>query len=202
MLVNRRLQEDRSNYVVIDNEYGAYLVVNHLIRLGYKRIAIITGPKTTSTGRDRHRGYLEAVNDKGLEVIPELVKEGRFFSQSTGYDNTKLLMSQNSPPEAIFCSDDHIAFGAMWALAEMDLNVPSDVALVGFDDVWISSHPRIQLTTVSQDVAEMGRLAGKIIVDTLEGRLEEPKRLYLEPNLKIRSSCGYRLRAGQKNNPD
>ncbi len=200
MLANRRLKEDQGNYVVMDNVYGAYLVVSHLIRLGYKRIAIIRGPREVSTGADRYQGYLEAMGEKGLEVDPELVKEGTFFSQDTGYSFARQLMLLPRPPEAIFCSDDYMALGAMKALGEMDLAVPQDVALVGFDDAEISSHPHIQLTTVSQDAREMGRLAAKSLMDLIEKRLDEPQRLFLEPNLVIRGSCGYRMQPKDRKN--
>lgn len=193
MLANRRLKKNQGNYVVMDNAYGAYLIVNHLIRLGYQRIAMIRGPKEVSTGADRYKGYIEAMKGKGLEVDQKLVAEGPFFSQDTGYKFTRSLMRLNPPPEAIFCSDDYIALGAMKALGEMELQVPQDVALVGFDDTEISSHPKILLTTVSQNVHEMGRLAVKVLLESLAGKLDQPQHILLEPHLTIRESCGYKL---------
>jgi DNA-binding LacI/PurR family transcriptional regulator len=195
MLANRRLRKDRGNYVVMDNVYGAYLVVNHLIRLGYRRIAMIRGPHGLSTSADRYQGYLEAMQEKGLEIDRELVKEGPFFSQETGYTFTRRLMRLRQPPEAIFCGDDYMALGAMKALAEMELKVPEDVGLVGFDDAEISSHPQIQLTTVSQDAQEMGRRATRILLQAIAGKLPEPQHILLEPHLVIRESCGYKLRS-------
>lgn len=194
VLANRRLHEDRGNFVVMDNVYGAYLVVSHLIRLGYRRIAMIQGPRGVSTGADRYQGYLEAMREKGLEVDQELVKEGLFFSQEAGYNLTRRLMMLSPPPQAIFCGDDYMALGAMKALGEMELHVPADVALVGFDDAEISSHPQIQLTTVSQDAQGMGRQATRILLQGLEGKLAEPQHVLLEPHLIIRESCGYKLR--------
>ncbi len=200
-LANRRLQETAGDYVVMDNVYGAYLAVNHLIRLGYRRIAMIRGPRKVSTGAERYQGYLEAMKEKKLEVDQELVKESPFFSQDTGYHFTKRLMRHNPRPEAIFCSDDYIALGAMKALGEMGLKVPRDVALVGFDDAEISSHPQIQLTTVSQDAPEMGRRVAAMLVDRIEKGHTQPQQVLLVPHLVIRESCGYQLRSPAGSRP-
>ena len=192
VMVNRKLRKNKGDYVVLDNRYGAYLMVNHLIHQDYHRIAMISGPRSVSTSADRYRGYVQALKDKGITIDNEIIKVGS-FSQETGYKFTKQLMSLLNPPGALFCCDDAIALGAMKALGELGLKVPEDVAVVGFDDAEISSHPLIQLTTVSQNLKEMGRLAGKTIVDRMKGREESPQRILLEPHLIIRRSCGYQL---------
>jgi LacI family transcriptional regulator len=195
VLLNRKLKKDKGDYVVLDNTYGAYLIVNHLIHLGYRRIGIICGPRNVSTSADRCRGYLKALKEKGLEIDEDLVRHG-FFSQETGFKFTKMMMGLSNPPEAIFCGDDYIALGSMKAMAELGLRIPDDVALVGFDDAEISSHPLVQLTTVSQNIREMGRLGAKIIVERIEGKLKLPQKILLEPHLIIRQSCGYKLLSG------
>ena len=194
VLANRRIAKPDCNYVVLDNSYGAYMLTSHLIRLGYQRIAMIGGPLTTSTGVERYRGYVEAMKEKGLEVIPGLIKEGLFFSRESGYSLTKRLMTGSGQPEAIFCCDDYMALGAMNALSEMDLRVPQDIALVGFDDAEISSHPKIMLTTVSQDVQQLGMLSTKNLLQSINGDLTEIQHILLEPHLVIRESCGYKIR--------
>jgi DNA-binding LacI/PurR family transcriptional regulator len=195
VLLNRKLKRDRGDYVVLDNTYGAYLIVNHLIQLGYKRIGMIGGPRNVSTSADRYRGYTKALREKGLEIDEDLIRHG-FFSQETGFKFTKMMMGLLNPPEAIFCGDDYIALGSMKAMGELGLRVPDDVALVGFDDSEISSHPLIQLTTVSQNVQEMGRLGAKIMVEQIEGKLKKSQKILLEPHLIIRQSCGYKLLSG------
>lgn len=195
ILLNRRLKKDKGDYIVLDNLYGAYLIVNHLIHLGYRRIGMIGGPRNVSTSVDRYRGYIKALKEKGLEVDENLIRHG-YFSQESGYKFAKMMMNLFRPPEAIFCGDDYIALGSMKALGEMGMRVPEDVALVGFDDSEISSHPLIQLTTVSQNVKEMGRLGAKTIVERIEGKLKSPQKVLLQPHLIIRNSCGYHLRSG------
>jgi len=195
--VNRRLKKDKGNQIVLDNAYGAYLAVSHLIRLGYKRIGMIGGPIDLSTSVGRYEGYFEALAEKGLKIDEAIVKRGSFFSQDTGYEFTKRLMRLIDPPEAIFCADDYIALGSMRALGEMEVKIPEDVAVVGYDDIELSSHPLIQLTSVNQDVHKMGRLATKNIIDRIAGKSSSEKRIVLEPHLIIRKSCGYQLKTSK-----
>lgn len=193
--VNRKLKKDLGDYVVLDNAYGAYLIVNHLINQGYRRIALISGPRSVSTSADRIQGYLKALKDRGLTVDRSLIRYGA-FSQDTGMKYTRRFMALTPPPEAVFCGDDAIALGAMKALGTLGLKVPEDVAVVGFDDAEISSHPLIKLTTISQNLRKMGRLAAKTLIDRIEGRQKKPQRILLEPQLIIRRSCGYKLHNG------
>ncbi|MFC2163538.1 LacI family DNA-binding transcriptional regulator [Acidobacteriota bacterium] len=190
VLVNRRIKEDVGDYVVLDNVDGAYLAVNHLLRMGRRRVGMIKGPSFTSTGEERYIGYLKAIQDAGLPLVEGLVEEG-FFREDVGHQLAKCLMSKRNPPDAILCGDDEIAMGAMRALDDMGLRVPDDVGLIGFDDSRISSHPRIQLTTISQDVTKMGSLATEILIRRIEGRSSEYERITLKPNLVIRKSCGF-----------
>ncbi len=193
VLVNRRIHEDVGDYVVLDNEVGAFLAVKHLLKEGRRRIGMIKGPSFTSTGEERYRGYLKAIQDSGLSFENGLVEEG-FFREDVGHQLAKRLMSTSNPPDAILCGDDEIAMGAMRALDDMGLRVPDDVALIGFDDSRISSHPRIQLTTISQDVKKMGSLATEIVIRRIEGRSSDYERIILKPNLIIRKSCGFEAR--------
>jgi DNA-binding LacI/PurR family transcriptional regulator len=195
VLVNRKLNQDLGDYVVLDNAYGAYLIVNHLINQDHRRIALISGPRSVSTSADRTLGYLKALKDRGLKIDQSIIKYGA-FSQETGFKYTKRLMSLLNPPRAIFCGDDAIALGAMKALGTLGLRVPEEVSVVGFDDAEISSHPLIKLTTVSQNLKKMGRLAAKTLIDRIEGRQKKPQRILLEPQLIIRRSCGYKLTNG------
>ena len=126
-----------------------------------------------------------------MPVDEKIIVQGK-FTRETGYDCTKRLMQLANPPDAIFCSDDQIALGAMRALSGLGLKIPNDVAVVGFDNAIISSHPRIQLTTVSQDVQQMAEFCTRFIINRIEGKVESFQQLVLEPRLMIRRTCGYR----------
>jgi LacI family transcriptional regulator len=159
---------------------------------------MIKGPRFASTSNERYQGYLDVLKEKKVPINKDLITQGS-YSQESGYENAKQLMKLPNPPDAIFCCDDEIALGAMKALSEMDLHVPKDVAMVGFDDSMISSHPQIQLTTVSQDVKLMGKLCTKYVVNRIENKADSTQQTILEPHLIIRGTCGFSQNRTSKN---
>jgi DNA-binding LacI/PurR family transcriptional regulator len=197
VLVNRRMKVDRCDSIRIDSSYGAYLLINHLINIGYRRIAIITASLRYSVCADRHSAFLRAMEEKELPVDRRLIRQGQYFSRETGYRQTRKLMLSESPPEAIFCCDEKLALGCMMALKEMNLRVPEDVAVASFDDADTELMSYLRLTTVSYSVREMGRLAAKAMIERIEGILSDPSIVVLEPKLVIRQSCGLYLRTSR-----
>jgi LacI family transcriptional regulator len=188
---NRRLKLKKASFISSDNQKGAKLAVRHLAGLGHRRIGYISGPDELSTARDRLMGYREVVEALGLEADSELVVQGR-FDRGLGYSGTMKLMDLPKPPTAIFVSNDLMALAAMEALMERGLRIPEDVALVGYDDISITGHKRIGLTTVAQQKDMMGRLAVDTMIAMLakENGGTKPVHTYLEPKLIIRDSCG------------
>lgn len=197
VLVNRRMKIDRCDSIRIDSSYGGYLLINHLINIGYRRIAIITASLRYSVCADRYSAYLRAMEEKEVPVDRRLVRHGQFFSRETGYQQTRKLMLSESPPEAIFCCDEKLALGCMMALKEMNLRVPEDVAVVSFDDADTELMSYLRLTTISYSVREMGRLAAKAMIERIEESRKSPSIMVLEPKLIIRQSCGLYLRSNE-----
>jgi len=193
-VLRRTYNCDRLDYVLVDNRKGAYLALEHLIRLGHQRIAVIKGPSNTSTGVERFDGAVRAFKAYGIPVLEELVDEGD-YSQKTGYLCTKrfLKLDADKRPTGIFAINDDIALGAFEAVWERGLRVPEDIALVGFNNVETTSFCSIQITTVSQRTHEMGRLGAKRLIQKIEKKRGYRKRfqVVLEPELIIRNSCGY-----------
>ena len=194
--VLRRVYDcDELDYVNVDNVKGGYLAVEHLIRLGHERIAVIKGPANTSTGVERFQGAVKAMKDYGVDVSEDLVEAGDYFRKS-GYQSTERLlkMSPKKRPTAIFACNDDMALGAFEATWDAGLSIPKDVALVGFNNMEVTSLRAIEITTVSQRKQEMGRLAAKRLIDKIEKSkgYTEPYHVVLEPELVIRKSCGYR----------
>lgn len=193
-VLRRTYNCDSLDYVLVDNRKGAYLAVEHLIRLGHQRIAVIKGPSNTSTGMERFDGAMRAFKTYGIPVSEELVDEGDYF-QKTGYLCTKKFFKLDSykRPTAIFAINDDIALGAFEAVWERGLRIPEDIALVGFNNVETTSFCSIQITTVSQRTHEMGRLGAKRLIQKIEKKRGYRKRfqIVLEPELIIRNSCGY-----------
>jgi LacI family transcriptional regulator len=187
------------DFVVVDCVKGGYLAAEHLIRLGHTRIGIIKGPLNTSTGIERAKGAIKAFQDYGLSVEDDLVYLGDFFKES-GYAGTKgfLELSTNRRPTAIFACNDEMALGAFEAIWDAGLRVPQDMALVGFNNVATTAIRSIEITTVSQNKQEMGRLGLKRLIDKVEKNrgYKKPYHVVLEPRLIVRKSCGFSVSSG------
>lgn len=196
VLVNRKLKGKGFNHVVLDNVRGAYELTAHLIKLGYRKIALIVGPSNLSTGIERLKGYQKALKDYGVEPSSKYVYHGP-FTKATGYEGAKALLTMKERPEAIFGGNDCIAMGVIDAVEELGLRIPHDVAVVGFDDTDFASNRRIKLTTIGYKKYEMGSIGVQILIDHIERRgVDYVHRVVLEPKLVIRESCGYQLKKG------
>jgi len=190
VLVNRKMRGENYNYVVCNNYIGAREITEHLISTGYRKIAIITGSANLSTGTDRLRGYQQALKDSGIPFRKEYVYQGPFIKE-TGYQGTRQLLSLKNRPEAIFAGNDYIAMGVIRAIGEARLEIPEDIALVGFDDTDFAANFQPKLTTVSQRKYEMGNLGVKTLIDFIEReQTDYIHKIVLEPRLIIRDSCG------------
>lgn len=194
VLVNRKLKGSNYHYVICNNFQGAYDITKYLLDLGYRKIAIITGHSYFSTGLDRLRGYQKAMEDQGIDQRQDYIIEGP-YTPETGYNAAKKLLALPDRPEAIFAGNDYIAMGVMEAVEELGLSIPADVALTGFDNTRFSGRTGIKLTTVSQELYDMGDLAVQILVDTM-GRdsLDYVHNVLLKPKIVVRESCGCKLR--------
>lgn len=175
------------SFVDADNVVGAYMATGHLIRSGCKRIATITGPLNTMVGLDRRQGYLDALNDRGRSIDEALIVEGD-FTESGGYIAVQRLISHQ--PDAVFIASDTMAFGALRALRDGALSVPNDVAVVGFDDLPTAGLSDPPLTTIRQPIRRIGAQAVEALVDILTNGPQPPRRITLNTELVIRSSCG------------
>ena len=192
---------DDLDYIVVDNQRGGFLALEHLIRMGHRRIGIIKGPANNSTAIERFQGAIKAFKAYGISVSQDLLHEGDYL-QKTGYLVTKQMFRDKRAdlPTAIFASNDEMALGAFEAVWEMGKRIPEDVALVGFNNVEITSFCSIQITTVSQRPYEMGRLGAKRLIGKIERKrgYRKPYQAILEPELIVRRSCGYAISSGYR----
>ena len=169
VVLDRRVSGVKADFVCSDSKDGSYRLVKLLIGLGHKRIAIITGPKKVSTAVDRVAGYKQALTEAGL-IECELICYGA-FNQQSGYELTKQLIAQSPKPTAIFGANNFIVLGIIKALSELQLKVPEDVSVVGFDDFPESMLVRPFFTAAIQPAYEMGRLATELLLKRLTGEL-------------------------------
>lgn len=175
--------------VVPDDEGGGRLGAEHLILYGRKRIALINGPARYEATQHRLQGYREALETAGLVFDPGLVRAGTWH-QDSGYRLAHEFMALPEPPDAIFCTADSLAVGAIDALHQLGYDVPKDVAIVGFDNRPFAAHQRPPLTTVALPLYEMGKLAGELLLSAIRGRVPEPVRHHVPCYLVHRDSCG------------
>lgn len=186
VLIGRYPDDPRVNYVDADNVTGAQMAVDYLLRLGHRRIAMITGPLGYIAARDRYEGYKQALQKRGLIVDENLVVESD-FSESGGYQAMKELLRWE--PTAVFAASDAMAMGAMKAIREAGLRIPDDVSVIGFDDHEFASYTTPPLTTVRQPIYRLGFTATTTLVEILEGKVETPQHLVLPTELILRNTC-------------
>jgi LacI family transcriptional regulator len=187
--VSRDLPRLRIDQVTVANRDGAHAATSHLIRFGYKRIAIINGPLVFTTARDRQAGYEDALRDSGISLDGDLVINCA-FKQSAGYSAMRQLLELPDRPTAIFAGSNLLTLGALQAIHERHLAIPKDIAIVGFDEMPWATSLRPPLTTIAQPAFEVGRTAAELLL----ARVREPalprRQVVLETQLIIRSSCG------------
>jgi LacI family transcriptional regulator len=178
----------RGDVVAAENIKGSSEGVSHLLTRGHRRTAIITGPLELINARQRLEGYKRALKAHRIPVMDELIRPGKFDVES-GYEQTKYLLSLNSPPTAIFVSNALMTTGCLRAFRDLGVRCPDDVAVVSFDDLeWFDlSSPRI--TAVTQPAYELGATAAELLVKRFSGKLSgSPCRKLLPTRLIIRES--------------
>ena len=167
------------------------MAVEHLIRLGHRRVATITAPLNMASGEDRLEGYREAIEANRMPVDDALIVEGD-LTEAGGAAAARRLLSLSVT--AIFAASDIMAVGALKVIHEAGLRVPQDVALVGFDDIPIAAAVQPALTTVRQPIKLMGAMAADMLLNRLEnsldGRESPAQRIILPAKLVVRDSCG------------
>jgi LacI family transcriptional regulator len=201
ILVNRRtyhpMVREKVDYVGVDNNLGGFLAIEHLIKLGHKRIGVIGGSSESSVGFERLEGGKKALATYGLNVIGDYFLEGDFLKGS-GYHGGKKFLKMSEPPTGVFATNDYMALGTYQAIVEEGIKIPEEIALIGFNDIEFTSMKGIELTTIGQKKYEMGALAVKTLVERVEGgKTGSPKEIILEPELIIRKTCGFHLKGYQ-----
>jgi LacI family transcriptional regulator len=174
----------------IDNVSGARMATEHLAARGHKRIGHLAGIVGRQAAETRIEGYRQGLENAGLSYERDLVY--RCMHSIRGGYQSALRIIQEQKPTALFCYNDLMAIGAMVACRQLDLDVPKDMAIVGFDDIAIASLVEPALTTVRVRQYEMGRLASQLLLERLSGKKIPPAHILFPVELVVRSSCGAR----------
>lgn len=166
VVTGRHLEGPSIRSHTIDHETGGYLATRHLIGLGHRRIAHITGPLDHVDANERHQGYVRAHQEAGLVIDPELVVQGDFM-ETGGLMAMNRLLDSGHAFTAVFAANDQSAFGARVAMYRRGIRVPDDVSLVGFDDLPVAAYQTPPLTTVRQPIYEVGLFAAQSLLNML-----------------------------------
>jgi DNA-binding LacI/PurR family transcriptional regulator len=173
--------------VIIDNAEGGYLATKHLIDLGHKKIAHIIGNEDYIVSWKRLEGYKKALNENNIQVNESYILQGD-FSAISGYNETKKLLLLDRSITAIFAANDQMAIGAIKALKEEGIRIPQDVAIVGYDNIFLSSLIDPSLSTINVPKYQIGRVAMELLSSQLKSGNHTRERKTLPINLIVRRS--------------
>jgi LacI family transcriptional regulator, galactose operon repressor len=186
--VDRKLSGNRVvDRVLVDNRGGAEAAVSHLAESGCRRIACISGPPDVSTAAERLAGYKLGLRAHGIKGSAQLIGRGDFREEG-GKAAMDTLLSLPTPPDAVFALNNLMTLGALTAIAERDLSVPGDIAVVGFDDPSWAALLRPPLTTVAQPTYDLGAETARMLLQRIGGYAGAARELVLSPSLCIRAS--------------
>jgi len=182
-------------YIDVDGARGTDEAVQHLIDLGWQRIACIGLSAELICADDRLAGYRQALERNGLPYDPGLVVNVQNTTEAAGHQAMTRFLALDEPPDAVLACSDELALGAMNAAQERGLVVGQDVGVIGFDDIPSAAYCQPPLTTIRQPVYEIGTRLCHMLIQTIEGEEIEERQVVLPPTLVVRESCGAQQRS-------
>ena len=194
LLVGHPIPDIELHAIVSDGRSGSIQAVEHLIMLGHRKIAIISGePAFDPVASDRLDGYRFALSKAGLKINPKYMVEADFGIPQTAYEQTMKLLNLDDPPTAIYCTSDSFAYRAYRAIADCGLKIPGDISIVGFDNISFPGYADPQspaLTTVDVDRELMGKTSVEILTDIIDNPQKAVYRYTLPVRLIVKESTG------------
>ncbi len=169
VITGRQLQAPNLISLAVDDFQGGYVATRHLIDYGHTRIAYISGPGDHPDSLERLRGYKAALQDAGLQPDPDLIAQADFHESGGALAITQLINSRRDFT-AVFAANDQMAYGARLALFRLNLRVPDDISLIGYDDLPTSLYATPPLSTIRQPVYDIGKCAAQAMLSLIEGR--------------------------------
>ena len=178
--------------VLLDHRHAAELTLHHLHSLGHRHIAFMRGQSFSSDSDERWNGLVAVAGKLGIEIDPDLVitLDRDLTTPELGYPVVQQLMATGKPFTAIVAFNDISAMGAIRALQDFNLSIPGDVSVIGFDNIKAAAYMLPRLTTISQPLAEIGRIATQTLLNRLHGTTQTKEDITVEPELVVRESTG------------
>ncbi|WP_421382232.1 LacI family DNA-binding transcriptional regulator [Bacillus salacetis] len=186
VLIDIPVTSENVGYVTTDNELGADKAVQHLVELGHRNIGMVNGHEYAFVSQKRLNGYKRALENAGLPFNPKYVVDGN-FKEGEAAKVTKELLTEHPEITAVFCASDLMAIGSLKAAQEMGKQIPSDLSIVGYDDILLASYVSPSLTTVAQNKFQLGFEAAQMLLNLLT-KGDQLKQVILQTELKKRES--------------
>ena len=187
VFVGARAHGEGISSVCLDDEQVAYEATRHLISLGHTSIAMVTGPMEEDCSQDRAEGYRRALAEAGIAFDESMIIEGD-WSATSGQDALLSFVEQGRAPTAVFAQNDRMAMGVLRAARDVGRKVPSQLAVIGVDDMPLSSYFDPPLTTMQQDMPRIGREATRILLDIINKKNTSLREVKLSAQLIVRQS--------------
>ena len=187
--LDRQPQGWDGDLVLVANEAGAYSATRHLLRMGHRHIAVITGPLHLANAVERLNGFKRALAEANVPIDADYIQEAR-FERNSGYSAAKLLLRMMPRPTAIFACNDLMALGVLLAARELGLHCPEDLSIVGFDNLEFAELTAPALTTVHQPGYQLGTAAARLLLERIAGSQKPRQKVVLPTELRSRQSVG------------
>jgi DNA-binding LacI/PurR family transcriptional regulator len=187
VFVGSNSRERKISSVALDDYKTAYEATHYLIEQGHRNVAMITGPMIEDCSQDRCKGFEQAIRESGLGSDPTMIIEGD-WSATSGHDALMRLAEVDQLPTAVFAQNDRMAIGVIQAARNLGLIIPKDISVIGVDDMPLASYFDPPLTTMKQDIIQIGKEAAKLLVKTIENP-DSPKQIQnITAQLVVRNS--------------
>lgn len=187
LLVDRYIDTTFDKVVCVDHVLGGEMAASYLLELGHRNIACITGPVNLVDSRQRLQGYKKALSKYQVPFAPDLIVEGKYTFES-GAAAADILLKRNRKIDAVFAFNDMMAIGAIKRFKEHGYVIPTDISVIGYDDIFMDEFLDVPLTTIRQPVGEMGHVAARLIMDQYSGHKVNWKPVIFKPELIKRES--------------
>lgn len=192
VVVENEIENVKVNNVIVDNIYGSKLAIDHLVKLGCKKIMHVTGDTTVKASLRRWQGYVEAMKEQKLDRYISVIECDR-FGVRVGYKVMEAWLKSHTRqewPDAVYFGADNTAFGGMMALEDAGARIPEDIRIVGFDDdkPWDVERKLKKLTSIRQPLYEMGRKSVELLIDQINDTEAKRRAVVMRPELIIRET--------------
>jgi len=186
--IDRGLTDANVDVVKVDNENGAFMAIEYLISLGHTKIAHITGRHDIPTTYERITGYEKAMKKYNIEIDDNLIKSKKSDYES-GVQLMKELLDLSDPPTAVFTGNNLLTLGALETIHNRGYNIPQDISIIGFDDMYWSNSLNPPLTAVRQSGYDIGKRAGELLLQRIQDPMRSNSNVILNTELIVRKSC-------------